>query len=104
MRKKHVPQRTCIACRLVQGKRSLIRLVRVEVEGATSVQVDESGKRGGRGCYLHPNQQCWNNALRSGKIEGALKTKVSVANKAELAAWAQRLPETEELPEAPPVS
>ncbi len=97
VRKKHVPQRTCIACRNVQGKRSLIRLVRVAESEATSVQVDETGKRGGRGCYLHPNQECWQNALRGGKIEGALKTKLSAANKAELAAYAATLPATEEV-------
>ena len=98
--KKHIPQRTCIACRKVQGKRSLIRLVRIEQEGATEVIVDATGKRGGRGCYLHPNQQCWQNGLKGGKIEQALRTKLSAANREALAAFAATLPETEELPES----
>jgi len=105
--KKHIPQRTCVACRQVQGKRSLIRLVRIETEGGAEgrteggaqVVVDGTGKRGGRGCYLHPNRQCWQNGLKGGKIEQALRTKLSAANRAELAAYAETLPETEELPE-----
>ena len=50
-RPKHVPQRTCIACRKVAGKRGLVRLVRT-AEG--NVEVDPSGKQAGRGAYLHP--------------------------------------------------
>lgn len=93
--KKHVPQRTCVACRQVQGKRSLIRLVRVQEEGTTVVVVDPTGKRGGRGCYLHANQQCWQIGLKSGRIEQALRTKISAGNRAELAEFALTLPETE---------
>ena len=47
--KKHVPQRTCVACREVNEKRSLIRIVR----GPEGVAVDKTGKMPGRGAYLH---------------------------------------------------
>lgn len=97
--KKHIPQRTCIACRQVQGKRSLIRLVRSDEEGIVSVLIDATGKRGGRGCYLHPNQQCWQIGLKGGKIEQALRTKLSARNRAELSAFAETLPATAELSE-----
>jgi predicted RNA-binding protein YlxR (DUF448 family) len=50
-RPKHVPQRTCIACRRVAGKRSFVRVVRT----AQGVEIDPTGKRAGRGAYLHPN-------------------------------------------------
>jgi predicted RNA-binding protein YlxR (DUF448 family) len=49
LRPKHVPRRTCVACRETDAKRQLIRLVRTP-EG--TVEVDPTGKRNGRGAYL----------------------------------------------------
>ncbi len=43
-RQKHIPQRTCIICREVKPKRSLIRLVRTPDEG---VQIDPTRQAGG---------------------------------------------------------
>lgn len=97
-RPKHVPQRTCIACRRVAGKRSLIRLVRTE----HGVVVDPSGKKAGRGTYLHPNQACWQMALRGNRIDQALRTKLSADNRQALTEFLKSLPETEELPEVEP--
>lgn len=91
---RHVPQRTCVACRRVAGKRALIRLVRTE----TAVEVDPTGKHAGRGMYLHPNQQCWDAALKGGRIEQALRTKLNAANRQALRDYAATLPEQEELP------
>ena len=103
--KKHVPQRTCIACRGVQGKRSMIRIVRTAVadeagQSTTHVLIDLTGKRSGRGCYLHPNQRCWQIALKGGKIEQALRIPLSAEDRAALTAHAASLPATEELAEA----
>ena len=92
-RPKHVPQRTCIACRRVAGKRSFVRLVRTE----QGVQVDPSGKKAGRGTYLHPNQACWQMALRGNRIDQALRTKLSTENRQALLEFMKTLPETEEL-------
>ena len=71
--KKHVPQRTCVACREVNDKRSLIRLVRTE-EG---VRVDQTGRLPGRGAYLHDDKACWEKALTKGILARALKTEIS---------------------------
>jgi len=68
-RKKRVPQRTCVGCRQVLPKRSLIRIVRCPDE----VRVDLSGKMAGRGAYLHDSQVCWDRALK-GSLAQALKT------------------------------
>jgi len=68
-RKKRVPQRTCVGCRQVLPKRSLIRIVRSPGE----VRVDLSGKMAGRGAYLHDRQVCWDRALK-GSLAQALKT------------------------------
>lgn len=94
---RHVPQRTCVACRQVEGKRGLIRLVRTDA----GVEIDEKGKRPGRGMYLHANQQCWQAALKGGRIEQALRVKLSAANRQALQAYAATLPAREELPDVP---
>jgi uncharacterized protein len=69
-RPKHVPQRTCIACRKVDAKRGLIRLVRLP-EGR--VAIDATGKRAGRGAYLCAERTCWETALKRKAVERALK-------------------------------
>jgi len=66
---KHIPQRTCVGCREVQGKRQLVRIVRTP-DGR--VEIDPTGKRAGRGAYLHERRTCWNQALR-GRLSHALK-------------------------------
>jgi predicted RNA-binding protein YlxR (DUF448 family) len=88
---KHVPQRTCIACRQVAGKRNLLRLVRTE----NGVVLDASGKLAGRGAYLHPYQSCWRAVLRGGRIEQALRTRLNEENRQALLAFMATLPESE---------
>ena len=92
-RVKHVPQRTCIACRQVAGKRALIRLVRTE----QGIVVDQTGKQAGRGAYLHPERACWEMVLKGNRLEQALRTKLSADNRQELLAFAKTLPEAETL-------
>jgi predicted RNA-binding protein YlxR (DUF448 family) len=52
------------------NKRSLIRLVRTS-EG---VEIDPTGKKAGRGAYLHDRRSCWEKALKGNLLEHALKT------------------------------
>lgn len=85
---KHVPQRTCIACRQVAGKRSLLRLVRTD----DGVMVDPSGKLAGRGAYLHRDRHCWQAVLQGNRLEQALRTHLSVANRQALVAYMATLP------------
>ena len=70
------PQRMCIACRESDGKRALIRLVRV----ADGIVLDEAGKKAGRGAYVHPQTNCWEKALAGSLIQKALRTKISAEN------------------------
>src|SRR5947209_1216587 len=69
-RPKHVPVRTCIACRTSDAKRGLIRLVRTP-EG--SVEIDETGKKAGRGAYLCRVRECWEIGLAKKALDNALK-------------------------------
>ena len=85
--KKHIPQRTCVACREVNEKRSLIRIVRTP-EG---VEVDPTGRKPGRGAYLHDTKDCWEKALKRGILARALKTEISPENMDVLQAYADGL-------------
>jgi predicted RNA-binding protein YlxR (DUF448 family) len=69
-RQRHVPMRTCIACRKVDAKRGLSRLVRLP-EGR--VAIDITGKQPGRGAYVCAERSCWETALKRKAIERALK-------------------------------
>lgn len=86
-RPKPIPQRTCIACRQVAGKRALLRIVRT-VDG---VEVDPTGKRAGRGAYLHPDPACWQAALQGNRLAQALRTTIAPENKRQLLAQLARL-------------
>ena len=89
-RPRHVPQRTCIACRKVDAKRGLRRLVRVEGE---RVAVDPTGKRAGRGAYLCAERGCWDAALKRSAIERALKiAQLQPEDRQMLLAYAAALP------------
>ncbi len=67
---KHIPQRTCIACRTVRPKRELVRIVRT---ATNHVEADATGKKAGRGAYLCRQRECWETILDSrGRLEHAL--------------------------------
>jgi len=90
---RHIPQRTCVACRRTTAKRELVRVVRT-AEGR--VEVDPTGKRSGRGAYLCPTPGCWRLAVQKGRLDRALKTSVSARDKEALLQYAQSLePEAE---------
>ncbi len=90
MRRKHVPQRTCIACGQVLSKRELVRVVRTP-DG--HVKVDPSGKHPGRGAYLCRQASCWEHALSRGHLERALKIKPSMEDQAELVGYGHTIPQ-----------
>ncbi len=74
----------------MQTKRQLIRVVRAP-DGR--VAIDPTGKRNGRGAYLHERRACWEQALR-GRLAHALKVeRLHDEDRAALDAHAQTLPE-----------
>lgn len=78
---KHVPQRTCVACRAVKAKQELVRLVRT-ADG--TVEVDTGGKKPGRGAYLCQSQECWKTGFKSGRLEHTLRTSLTPDNREQL--------------------
>ncbi|MBI2886294.1 MAG: YlxR family protein [Chloroflexi bacterium] len=81
LRPRHVPQRTCIACRTVQAKRGLVRIVRTP-QGR--VQVDLTGRAAGRGAYLHRDVGCLAEGLRKGRLAKTLRATLSAEDQAAL--------------------
>jgi uncharacterized protein len=96
-RPRHVPQRTCIACRQTGAKRELVRVVRTP-DG--SVTIDPTGKLSGRGAYLCTSPACWQSALKHrGSLARALKVDIIPEDHLlfeTLTAYAQRLSGTVE--------
>lgn len=78
-RTKHIPRRTCVGCREVLPKRSLIRIV----NGPNGVEVDPTGKAHGRGAYLHDQRSCWVRGIK-GALDHALRTKLTDQEKHDL--------------------
>ncbi|HEX5501022.1 MAG TPA: YlxR family protein [Thermomicrobiales bacterium] len=93
-RPKHVPQRTCVACRETGAKRGLIRLVRTP-EG--TVEVDPTGKRNGRGAYLCARMSCWRRGVDERVLGRALRLeRLTDENRQALLTYAdERVPEDE---------
>lgn len=69
-RPRHVPVRTCVACRQERGKRDLVRVVRAADGG---VRIDPIGKVSGRGAYICQTADCWRKALKENSLPRALK-------------------------------
>ena len=91
---KHIPQRTCVGCREVQGKRQLVRVVG-QADGR--VRLDATGKAPGRGAYVHASWGCWQSALSRGRLAHALKLdRIEEADRAELQAYAATLSKEDE--------
>jgi predicted RNA-binding protein YlxR (DUF448 family) len=73
MKVKKIPQRTCIGCRSVRGKKELIRIVRTP-EG--QVVLDVTGKKAGRGTYICPSVECMEKALKGEMLAKTLETSI----------------------------
>jgi predicted RNA-binding protein YlxR (DUF448 family) len=87
--RKHIPQRTCVGCGQVQGKREMVRVVRTP-EGR--VEVDPTGKRNGRGAYIHHSRSCWEAAIGGGRLAHAIKAELTVPDRQALETFAASLP------------
>ena len=95
-RPKHVPQRTCIACKQVRPKRELIRVVRTP-DGHNLL--DPTSKKSGRGAYVCARRSCWDIALARGRLEREFEMTLAPEDRAALDDYVASLP-----PEPPSAS
>lgn len=63
---KKKPERTCIACNEQKEKNNLLRIVKSK-DGI--IEVDESGKKSGRGAYICKSEECLDKAIKSKRLE-----------------------------------
>lgn len=96
-RQKHVPIRTCVACRETGAKRGLTRIVRTP-EG--DIAIDRTGKKNGRGGYLCDKPQCWQAAVTSPVLSRALKAPLTPQAIERLNEFAATLPDATGAPTA----
>jgi uncharacterized protein len=88
---KHIPLRSCSACRESKPKRELVRVVRISDE---RVEVDRTGKKNGRGAYFCPAVECWELGRKKKALNHALSMTVSPEDWEELLTYARdTLPE-----------
>lgn len=71
---KKTPMRMCVACRQMQPKNSLVRVVRGTDD---KIIIDRTGKANGRGAYLCPKLDCLNKAVKIRALERALEKSIS---------------------------
>lgn len=80
-RKRRQPQRTCIGCRQVKGKREMLRIVRTP---AGLIEIDPTGKKSGRGLYVCLSNDCLEAAIVEKHVSNAFRHPVSLEEVAEL--------------------
>jgi hypothetical protein len=88
MKPRHIPERSCVACRTKRPKRELARIVRTP-EG--QVKADPSGRVNGRGAYLCPRLECWVEGISKGKLKAALEVTIPDEAKRELLDYARNM-------------
>ncbi len=96
-RQKHIPLRTCVACRETKSKRELLRVVRTP-DG--HVVLDATGKKSGRGAYLCARLSCWENAIKKKRLEQEFEMTISEEDRAGLDAFIATLPKDDVVAEA----
>ena len=70
---KRVPERQCVACRLMSPRTDMVRLVRLP-EG--EVALDNRYQLHGRGAYVCKRRDCIEQARRKGQLNRALRARV----------------------------
>lgn len=72
-RLRKVPLRVCVGCRENKPKKNLMRIV-ITPEG--NIELDSTGKKAGRGAYVCPNKECFNQASKGKRLEKNLRKPV----------------------------
>mgnify|MGYP000896845013 CR=1 FL=1 len=70
---KKIPMRMCLACRVMQPKNTLIRVVKTP-EG--EIKIDEKGKMNGRGAYVCKNPDCLAKIIKNRALAKQLEAQV----------------------------
>ena len=69
------PQRTCIACKNINDKKALIRIVRTK-EGV--FELDSTGRKNGRGAYICKDSKCFESLKKTRGLDRSFKTQITM--------------------------
>ena len=72
-KKKKMPLRICLGCRIQKEKKELIRVVRTP-EG--EIELDTTGRKAGRGAYICSDVTCLKRAIKGKVLEKSLKRSI----------------------------
>ena len=81
---EHVPMRTCLGCRRTDSRSALLRVTahREDLEqdhhGPVRIVPDVRGRLGGRGAWLHPERDCFEQAVRRRAFARALRVQAPI--------------------------
>lgn len=67
---KTIPLRMCIACRTMQPKNNLVRVVK---NNENKIFIDKTFKANGRGAYICNNQTCFEKCIKSKALNRTFK-------------------------------
>lgn len=70
---KKIPQRSCVVCRTKKDKNELIRIVRNQ---SNEINIDESGKKTGKGAYICDSLECLEKGIKSKALKRALEVEI----------------------------
>ena len=71
MKKK--PQRSCVVCRTKKDKNELIRIVKNQTN---EINIDESGKKPGKGAYICDSIECLEKGIKTKALSRALELEI----------------------------
>lgn len=69
-----VPERTCVVCKKVLEKKSLLRIVKT-AEG--EILLDPSGRKNGRGAYICKDSLCFESLKKIKGLDRSFKCSIS---------------------------
>ena len=81
MKQKKIPQRKCMGCGEMKGKKELVRVVKTKIGEDENgeiyeVSLDLTSRKAGRGAYVCKNPDCLVKARKAKRFERALEIKI----------------------------
>lgn len=70
---KKIPQRSCVVCRTKKDKNELIRIVKNQTN---EINIDESGKKPGKGAYICDSIECLEKGIKTKALSRALEIEI----------------------------
>ncbi len=70
---KKIPLRMCIACRTMQEKQNLLRIVK---NNQNEIFIDKTNKANGRGAYICNNKDCYEKCVKTKALNRAFKCEI----------------------------